>query len=185
MSKAGIALAVFFLGIAAVQMTGVLEREPQAAPPPPPPATMPSASPDPTPTKVKLEPFPRFTGPSPKAKFYKSSEELAAALAKKGIECTSLNPLDQPDPTLKEFYLCDVGAPERRFNIYLLPGIANRNLWVTNMKHQKLALPIVYGPNWIVVAAGDPDTAMKRVKAVAGAIGGEVRDFSPKGKKKG
>jgi hypothetical protein len=55
-------------------------------------------------------------------------------------------------------------------------------LWLGDMKAQKLPLPVVYGPNWIIVAAGEPGTARERVESVAGAIGGTVKDFSPKKK---
>ncbi|MDP9067815.1 MAG: hypothetical protein M3N53_05650 [Actinomycetota bacterium] len=185
MSKTAIGIAALFLGLALFQAASGLFASDPAPPPPPPQAATPSPSPEPSlspkPAKPpKLKPFPTFAGPAPEPKTYEDTEALAAALADRGIECTTLDFLDQPDPTLSEFSLCDPGTPNRRFNIYFYETEENRALWLGLMKEQKLPLPLVYGPNWIVVAAGEPSTAMKRIEAIRGAIGGEIKDFSPK-----
>ena len=152
-------------------------------PPPPQVVDTPSPSPEPSPTETaRLEPFPTFEGPAPKARKYGSTGELASALEDRGIKCETLDFLDQPDPTLTEFSLCDPGAAERRFNIYFYETPDNRELWLGLMKEQELPLPLVWGPNWIIVAAGEPATAAKRIESIQGAIGGTLEDFSPRKK---
>lgn len=186
MSKTGAVLAALFLGLALFQGARelfVADQPAQPQPeitetptPTPTPETSPSASP-------ALQPFPTFEGNPPEARSYESTKGVAAALEEKGIECTSLQFLDQGDPTLKEFSLCDPGAEERRFNIYFYESARNRASWLASMEQQKLPLPLVWGPNWIVVAGGDPMTAKARVRSIQGAIGGTIEDFSPKKKK--
>ena len=182
MSKPGIAIAAIFLGLALFQGARGLFVSNNAPPPPPPPvAETPSPSVEPSPTKPpRLKPFPVFEGPAPDAQSYGSTEELASALSERGITCDSIEYLDQPDPTLSEFSLCDVGAEERRFNLYFYETPRNRAVWIRSMRAQKVPQPLVWGPNWIVVGSGDPETAMKRVRAVQGAIGGTIEDFAPK-----
>ena len=174
MPRAAIAIAALFLGLAVVQFTGVLESDPE--PPPPPFVQTPTPSPEPTETGKPQE-FPDFPGPKPRAQSYESTQELADALASRGIECSELNYLDQPDPTLSEFSLCDPGTTEFRFNIYFYPSARMRAEWVDSMKAQKLPLPLVWGPNWIIVAAGEPASAKDRIRSIAGAIGGTIEDF--------
>jgi hypothetical protein len=177
MSKTGIAIAALFFGLALFQgARGLFVSDPA---PLPPPSADETASPSAEPSPTELKPFPSFEGPRPEAKTYESTEALVDDLAAKGIECATLDYLDQPDPTLQEFSLCDPGTYERRFNIYFYPSPANRKLWLGGMRAQKLPLPLAFGPNWIVVAAGDPATAMDRIRSIAGAIGGQIRDFSP------
>lgn len=182
MSRTGIAVAAVFLGLALFQGTrGLFASDAAPSPLPPPVSATPSPTVEPTPSKApRLKPFPTFKGPAPEAQGYGSTEELAAALDKQGITCDSVEYLDQPDPTLSEFSLCDVGAEVRRFNIYFYETPKNRAVWVSSMKAQKVPQPLVWGPNWIVVGSGDPETAMKRIKAVRGAIGGTIEDFAPK-----
>ena len=181
MPRAGIVVAVLFVGLAIVQFTGVFASDPE--PPPPPPV---EETPTPVPTETaEPKPFPTITGPRPEPKSYESTEELVDDLAAKGIECSELNYLDQPDPTLSEFSLCDPGTTDFRFNIYMYPSAPNRKLWLDGMKAQKLPVPLAWGPNWIIVAAGEPSTAKERIRSIAAAIGGTIEDFSPKGKKKG
>ena len=157
----------------------MLGFDPVLAPPPRPPS--PSASAEPSPLEsTKPTPFPSFVGPAPEAKKYGSTDELASALKERGINCETLQFLDQPDPTLSEFSLCDPGSVERRFNIYFYPSAPNRKLWLGDMREQKLPLPLVWGPNWIIVAGGDPETAEKRIEAIQGAIGGTIEDFAPR-----
>ncbi len=192
MSRSGILLTVLFLGLGLFSAARSFFPSDPAPPPAPVQDTTPSPSPEASlspeaspspevsPTEVaKLEPFPTFEGPRPKPQAYDTTQDLAAALADKGIECTNLDFLEQDNPTLKEFSLCDPGTANRRFNIYFYDSAANRKLWIGLMKSQKLPLPLVYGPNWIIVAAGEPSTAMKRIEAIAGALGGRIQDFSP------
>ena len=183
MSKSAIAVAAMFLGLALFQgARGLFVSDAAPPPPPPPPVTQPptpSVTPSPVETP-KLKPFPTFKGRPPEAEAYGSTEELASDLEKRGIECETLQFLDQPDPTLSEFSLCDPGTEMRRFNIYFYETVASREEWLRSMESQKLPLPLAWGPNWIVVAAGEPATAMKRIKSIRGAIGGTIEDFSPK-----
>lgn len=183
MSRWGIAAAGLFLALALWQGLGGLLGEDDPTVPAAPSSPAPSATPPPTPTPSPTVPgFPTFSGPRPKAKSYESTEELVTDLAAKGIECTSLDYLDQPDRTLQEFSLCDPGTTDYRFNIYFYPAAPNRKLWVDSMESQKLPSPLVWGPNWIIVAAGEPDSAMERIRSIQGAIGGTIEDFSPKKK---
>lgn len=185
-NRVGIGIAAAFLAIGGFQAAQAFFTSDAVAPPPAPPeaAETPTPTPSPEPSlsaePEKPEPFPTFSGPAPAPKPYENTEALAAALADRGIECTTLDFLDQPDPTLSEFSLCDPGTPNRRFNIYFYETEKNRALWLGLMKEQKLPLPLVYGPNWIIVAAGEPSTAKKRIEAIRGALGGEIKDFSPK-----
>ena len=181
MSRWGIAAAGLFLALALWQGLGGLLADDEPTLPGTPGNPAPRATPTPSETPTPTE-FPTFKGPKPEPEFYDSTEELTADLAEKGIECASLEYLDQQDPTLKEFSLCDPGTPDFRFNIYFYPAAPNRKLWLGDMKAQKLPLPLVWGPNWIIVAAGDPETAKDRIRSIAGAIGGTVEDFSPKKK---
>lgn len=183
MPRAGIAVVVLFLGLAVVQFTGVLESDPEP-PPPPPVEETPSPSTEPT-TAEEPQEFPEPSGPKPKAQSYESTEDLAKALAAEGIKCSELDYLEQPDPSLSEFSLCDPGATQSRFNIYFYSSPQARGEWVSSMKAQKLPLPLAWGPNWIIVAAGEPATAKERIRSIAGAIGGTIEDFSPKATKKG
>ena len=183
MSRTGIVVAAFFLGLALFQGARTLFFSDPAAPPPPTPAPTTAPSPEPSaPETPKPQPFPPPPGLVPEASTYSSSDELVAALAEAGIECTSLEVLEDEDPTLEEFSLCDPGTTERRLNIYFYPAPANRKLWVGNLEAQKFPLPLVWGPNWIIVAAGEPKTADKRIKSIQGAIGGTIEDFAPKKK---
>ena len=186
MSKTGIGLAVLFLGLALFQGARGLFASDPAPPPPPAPNETPSPTPEPSLSPAasaskapKLAPFPTFRGEPPKPQPYDSTEELTSALTARGIECQSLEFLDQDDPTLSEFSLCDPGSSDRRFNIYFYETPENRALWLGYMKVQELPLPLVWGPNWIVVAAGEPATAAKRIESIQGAIGGTIEDFSP------
>jgi hypothetical protein len=183
MSKTGAAVAALFLGLALFQgARGLFFSDPATVPAPPATET-PSPTLEPTPTEsAKLKPFPKFSGPVPEPKSYPSTDELVASLEARGIQCTNLQFLDQPDPTLTEFSLCDSGTASRRFNIYFYESEENRQLWLGYMKEQKLPLPLVWGPNWIVVSAGEPSTAKARIKSIQGAIGGTVEDFAPKKK---
>ena len=187
MSKTGIGLAALFLGLALFQgARGLLASDPTPPPPPAPnetpsPTPEPSLSPDASASKApQLKPFPTFKGEPPEPRPYDSTEELTSALKERGIECQTLEFLEQGDPTLSEFSLCDPGTSQRRFNIYFYETPENRELWLGLMKEQELPLPLVWGPNWIVVAAGEPTTAAKRIKSIQGAIGGTIEDFSPK-----
>ena len=177
MSKTGIIITALFLGLALFSGGRSLLQSTEVARPP-------EVEEDstPSPSATELDAFPTFEGPAPKPKKYNSTEELTADLAARGIECSSLEYLDQPDRTLEEFSLCDPGTYERRFNIYFYPSRPNRQLWLQGMREQELPLPLVWGPNWIVVAAGDPETAHTRIKSIQGAIGGTIEDFSPKKK---
>lgn len=187
MSKTGIAVAAAFLALALFQgARGMFTSDP-VAPPPPVTADTPTITrtptPEPSPSKpTKLKPFPTFEGEPPAPKTYSTTKDLAAELQEKGIDCANLNFLDQPDPSLTEFSLCDPGSPERRINIYFYEKERDRAVWLASMEEQKLPLPLVWGPNWIVVAAGDPTTAMERIKSIRGVLGGTVEDFSPKKK---
>lgn len=188
MSRTAIALTALFLGAALFQGARGLFVSDAAPPPPPVVQETPSPSPEASPTETtsaetpKLKPFPTFAGEPPEPQSYASTEELAAALAERGIECTSLEFLEATDPTLEAFSLCDPGTSARRLNIYFYPAPANRKLWLGNLEAQKLPLPLVWGPNWIIVAAGEPKTADARLKSIQGAIGGTLEDFSPKKK---
>lgn len=180
MSKTGIALAVIFLGLALFQgARGFFVSDPAPPPASPPPATTPSSEPSATET-TRPEPFPPASGPVPQPRAYSSTDELVGALSGGGIDCSSLEVLEDDDPTLEEFSLCDPGTTQRRLNIYFYPAPANRKLWVGNLEAQKFPLPLVWGPNWIIVGAGDPETAHERVESVQGAIGGTIEDFAPK-----
>jgi len=183
MSRTGILVAALFLGLALFQGARSLFAA-DIAPPAPAPVETPSPTPESSPNEPakspKPKPFPKFSAPGPEPQTYSSTDELVGALKDRGIECTSLEFLEATDPTLEEFSLCDPGTSARRLNIYFYAALANRKLWLGNLKAQELPLPLVWGPNWIIVAAGEPSTADARLKSIQGAIGGTLEDFSPK-----
>ena len=169
MSKGAIAITALFFALAGWQVV-----RPMLAGGPAPPPVYPTAAPQPTvvpsPTP-ELEPLPRVQGPPPRAKTYRTIQALAEDLAGAGLECTSLQHLEQPDRTLQDFALCDMGDPSRRIDIYLYPSPANRDLWLPSMKK----IDLVFGPNWIINGAGDPETIPARLRSIRNTLGGEIR----------
>ena len=110
---------------------------------------------------------------SPPGVKYRSIDALAVDLKKGGLECADLTYLKQNNPTLKEFALCD---PEhdanQRLDIYLFEKSGHRNQWIGSIVQS--GFPWLLGPNWIIVAGGDPTTAEDRLGSVQEAIGGKV-----------
>lgn len=107
------------------------------------------------------------------AKRYDSIDALASDLEKGGVVCTDLGFLKQKNPTLKEFALCDPEKdPHQRLNIYLFKKSADRDQWMGSIVQS--GLPWIFGPNWIIVGAGQPTTAEQRLEQVREAIGGQV-----------
>jgi len=104
---------------------------------------------------------------------YASIDDLAARMEDGGLPCTSLSYLKQSNPTLKEFALCDPnGDAHQRLDIYLFRNSSDRDEWIGAIVQSEL--PWLLGPNWIVVAAGDPTTAEDRIDVVQTAIGGQI-----------
>lgn len=171
MPRGAIALTIFFFLVAGWQATGGFGSDEQPAAPPVVDMTPDVAPVEPSPSVTELAPLPRVQGPPPRAKTYATIEELAADLEEKGLACTSLQHLEQPDPTLQDFALCDMGDPSRRVDIYLFPSPANRDLWLPGMKK----IDLVFGPNWILNGAGDPETIPQRLRSIRNAIGGKIR----------
>ena len=151
----------------------VLKPASQEPPPPPPVPAQTSAAPtiEPSVSPTELSPLPRIAGPPPRPKTYKTIEALADDLAAVGLECTSLQHLEQPDPTLQDFALCDMGDPNRRIDIYLYPSTPNRDLWLPGMKK----IDLVFGPNWIINGAGEIETIPRRLRSIRNALGGQIR----------
>ena len=172
-------LAAAFFVLAAVPLVSNLLPDDPPEPPPPP------AQPEPTPSSLppvtspptaapqlddeKLPPLPQLKGPAPKPKGYESIEELAADLAAAGLKCEP-SYLDQPDPTLKEFALCDIDSASRRLDLWLYENAYDRDGWLASMRGS--GIEVIYGPNWIITVAGDPETAAHRARLVQLAIGG-------------
>ena len=170
MPKGAIALAAFFIALAGWQAVSALS--PEAPPPIPDPAPTPLVStPAPAPSTTELEPLPRVPGPAPNAEQYGTVEEIGAQLEAEGLRCTSLEHLDQPNSTLKDFALCDMGDATRRIDIFLFADTQNRDLWLPGMKK----IDLVAGPNWIITGAGDPETIPERLKSIRNVLGGELR----------
>ena len=115
--------------------------------------------------------MPTLARAGPRPRRYRTIEHLAAALKKRGLVCTNLEYLDQPDPTLAEFALCDMGGPSRRIDIYRYASATRRDQWLPGMIG---VVDLVYGPNWIITVVGDPATAPERAALIAEAIGGRV-----------
>lgn len=165
MQKVAIVLAGILLviaGVSAVRTIGnesTLEPEPAA---PPPPA--------PTPTDA----LPRIDGPPPPTVPFPTVDAVSSAMSRAGLTCTDFNILDQDDPTLKSFALCDIGTPDNRYNIYVFRNSNARDGWIGSIAGS--GLPWVFGPNWIVIAAGDPNTAERRARLVQQAIGGQIAE---------
>ena len=176
MSKGAIALAAVFIAVAGWQAAGALLPQDDVTPPPTTPTTMVTPEPttpapepgSPQPTEAEL---PRVPGPPPPARRYASVEEITRQLMTKGLECTFVQHLDQPDPTLKDFALCDMGDPTRRIDIFLYENSGTRNLWLPGLKD----VDIVYGPNWIITGAGDIETIPARLRSIRNTLGGKLQ----------
>ena len=163
-----IGAAVVFLGVGVTGAVRAFAPDELAAPDPSLISPPPKSSPTP---KPRLEPLPVPQGPPPQPVSYASIEALAQALANRGLTCTDLNDLPQPNATLKQFALCDMGSPNRRVNIWLYETPTLRRAWVGQMLG---AIDLVHGANWIVTPAGESSTRLKRARLVSLAIGGEV-----------
>ena len=120
--------------------------------------------------------LPDIEGPPPPARRFKSLDELVATMGSAGLECTYLDEQDVPEPSVKAFAICDVGDPANRFDIYLYETTFQRNLWFPSRVDS--GLPWVYGPNWIVVIAGESSTTARRSELLRLAIGGKVGSAS-------
>jgi len=104
---------------------------------------------------------------------YRSIDDLTRDMSNTNVACTDLNYLDAPDPGLKEFALCDPERdPLQRLNIYLFKSASGRDSYFGSIVQS--GLPWMFGPNWIVVAAGEPETAQDRLKHAQEAIGGQI-----------
>jgi hypothetical protein len=115
--------------------------------------------------------LPSYAGPRPEPKQYSTIKQLASALDAKGFTCTSLQYLEQEDPSLAEFALCDMGNETRRIDIWRYESKRQRDRWLPGMLGE---VDLVYGPNWILTVVGEPTTAPERADSIASAIGGEV-----------
>lgn len=168
MSKPAIAVAVLLFAAAvfsAVQTTG---SEPASAPDPP--ATTPSTPSTPIPEAAAQ--LPRLPGPAPAAKPYGSTDDMAADLASAGLPCTDYTILEQNDPRLKEFALCDYKSAHNRYNLYVFRDADSRDKWMGSIATAQI--PWVFGPNWIVVVVGDPASGPQRAELLQLAIGGQI-----------
>lgn len=110
-------------------------------------------------------------GPAPE---FASIADAARTMREAGLECTTLSRLEQDNPGLKDFALCDVGDTANRVDIYLFENQKRRDSWFGRIVATKL--PWVFGPNWIMVIAGDPETAEERAAQIAEATGASVAD---------
>ena len=176
-SRGAILLAVIFFGVALYPVVSGAFTDDREVPPPP--VEVPSPSTSASVSANTLPPLPELEGPPPRAVSYASLQEMTAALESKGLGCSLLDYLDQEDPTLKEFALCDIGSDQRRVDLYLYENWKLRNFWVPSIRDT--GLPFVYGPNWIVVVAGLPETAEERAALIRLALGGKILQGQQKG----
>ena len=105
---------------------------------------------------------------------YASISGLARDLKAGGIECSDLTFLKQSKTSaLREFALCDPKKdPLRRLDIYLFESAKARDRWIGGIV--QTGLPWLLGPNWIIVAGGEPTTAQERIELTQKAIGGQI-----------
>ena len=119
------------------------------------------------------EHLPDVDGPPPRAKSYESLDEFVAAFESEGFECSEFMDMGtEGQPTLLGFGICDVGDVANRFDLYLYRSPSARDRWFESRINS--GLPWLYGPNWIVVVAGEPQTAARRLELVQNALGGQV-----------
>ena len=159
MQKRAIAVAAIFLLVGGLVVVQTLGNE--SAPAPEPTAPTSSAPPEVAQTAPPTMPFNKVG-------------DLRAAMRRGGLACTDFSILEQDNPGLTGFALCDVGSADNRYDFYVFKNSKARNGWIGSIVEG--GLPWVFGPNWIVVVAGDPNTAIERAELLQQAIGGQIAD---------